>query len=321
MSFSCLRCHSTCAVWGGAGAPVQSVCGQSWLPPCPPLKPFLELPHCRIQGWTSSGLSPGLPCGSVVKSLPAVQETRVPSLDREDPLEEGLATRSSVLAWRIPWTEEPGGLQSVGPQRVRHACLTEWQQPVPSSPHWLGLAVPCLQAAVLEGYFHTVLSGHCANCPCGRSALRILEAESFHYPGFRETSRSAAWFLLDVSAAFGPSPSRRMLWGRCPTYFSPVCIGPLGPSGPCEGQQKCKLLGLNLSGHCPHRLEASRVCSKCAHDSSLVGVPAQGAEGPVCCLQDVQVQRNPRQPVFPLLFSEHKFLHQFILKQTKKIFF
>ena len=62
------------------------------------------------------------------------------------------------------------------------------------------------------------------------------------------------------------------------------------------------------------------MCSKCAHDSSLEGVPAQGAEGPVCFLQDVQVQRNPRQPVFPLLFSEHKFLHQFILKQ-KKFFF
>ena len=48
------------------------------------------------------------------------QEMRVPSLGGEDPLEEGMATRSSILAWRIPWTEEPGSLQSMGPQRVGH---------------------------------------------------------------------------------------------------------------------------------------------------------------------------------------------------------
>ena len=46
----------------------------------------------------------------MVKTPPAVQATRVPSLGGEDPLEEGMATHSSVLAWRIPWTEEPGGL-------------------------------------------------------------------------------------------------------------------------------------------------------------------------------------------------------------------
>ena len=48
--------------------------------------------------------------------LPAIWETWVPPLSQEDPLEEGMATRSSVLAWRIPWPEEPGGLQSVGLQ-------------------------------------------------------------------------------------------------------------------------------------------------------------------------------------------------------------
>ena len=47
-------------------------------------------------------------------------ETRVRSLGREDPLEKGMATHSSVIAWRIPWTEEPDGLQSMGSQRVRH---------------------------------------------------------------------------------------------------------------------------------------------------------------------------------------------------------
>ena len=58
--------------------------------------------------------------GSVLKNLPAVQETQVRSLGREDPLEEGVATHSRILAWRIPWTEEPGGLQSTGSHRVRH---------------------------------------------------------------------------------------------------------------------------------------------------------------------------------------------------------
>ena len=56
----------------------------------------------------------------MVKNLCAVQETGVQSLSQEDLLEKGMATHSSILAWRIPWTEEPGGLQSIGLQRVRH---------------------------------------------------------------------------------------------------------------------------------------------------------------------------------------------------------
>ena len=54
----------------------------------------------------------------MVKNLPEVQETRVQSLDQEDPLEEGMATHSSILAWRILWTEESGGPQSMGSQRL-----------------------------------------------------------------------------------------------------------------------------------------------------------------------------------------------------------
>ena len=55
-----------------------------------------------------------------VKNLPAMQETGVQFLGQEDPLEKGMATHSSILAWEIPWTEEPGGLQSTRSQRVRH---------------------------------------------------------------------------------------------------------------------------------------------------------------------------------------------------------
>ena len=60
----------------------------------------------------------GLPCGSVVKNPPAMQETQVQFLGLEDPLEEEMAIHSSILAWRILWTEEPGGLQSIRWQRV-----------------------------------------------------------------------------------------------------------------------------------------------------------------------------------------------------------
>ena len=56
----------------------------------------------------------------VVKNLPAMQETQVQSLGREDLLEKRMANHSSILAWRIPWTEQPGGLQCVGLQRVGH---------------------------------------------------------------------------------------------------------------------------------------------------------------------------------------------------------
>ena len=62
----------------------------------------------------------GFPGGSAIKNLPAMQETRVSSLGGEDPLEKGMATHSSILAWKIPWTEESGGLQSLGSQRVRY---------------------------------------------------------------------------------------------------------------------------------------------------------------------------------------------------------
>ena len=60
----------------------------------------------------------GFPDGSAVKNPPTSAGDTAPSLGQEDPLEEAMATCSSILAWRIPWTEEPGGLQSEGLQRV-----------------------------------------------------------------------------------------------------------------------------------------------------------------------------------------------------------
>ena len=62
-----------------------------------------------------------------------MQEMWVRSLDWEDPLEKEMATHSSILAWEIPWTEEPGGLQSMGSQRVRYSLATQQQQQLVST--------------------------------------------------------------------------------------------------------------------------------------------------------------------------------------------
>ena len=72
-----------------------------------------ELRHLNEKDWASL-------VAQMLKNLPAIQETWIRFLDWEYPLEKGMATHSSILAWRIPWTEEPGRLQSMGLQRVKH---------------------------------------------------------------------------------------------------------------------------------------------------------------------------------------------------------
>ena len=69
----------------------------------------------------------GFPCGSVVKNLPIKQEMHIQSLGQEDPLEREMATHSSILAWRIPWTEGPGGLQSMGSKELDATAHTQAQ--------------------------------------------------------------------------------------------------------------------------------------------------------------------------------------------------
>ena len=78
----------------------------------------------RLKKAAGYALTGADPVARWLKNLPALQESEevwVRSLGGKDPLEEGMATHSSILAWRIPWTEDPGGLQSIGQQRVRHA--------------------------------------------------------------------------------------------------------------------------------------------------------------------------------------------------------
>ena len=93
------------------------------------------LSHCKCTEISLSGhvfrvyydIYPSL-VAQTVKNLPSVQKTWLWSLGWEDPLEKGMATHSSILAWRIVWTEKPGGLQSVGSQRVRHNWVTDTAQ-------------------------------------------------------------------------------------------------------------------------------------------------------------------------------------------------
>ena len=98
--------------------------------------------HCLFSDWPQQELWGPLPCPhlnppcpptwflvprttQVVKNLPVTQATRLQSLGREDPLEKEMAIHSSTLAWKIPWTEEPGRLQSMGSQRVWHNWATK----------------------------------------------------------------------------------------------------------------------------------------------------------------------------------------------------
>ena len=99
------------------------------LPACPFTSvSVLEIPLLQVSFYglgsilysKTSILGRGLSGGSVIKNLPTMQETRVRSLGQEDPLEKGMAIHLSTLASRIPWTEEPGELQSIASHRVGH---------------------------------------------------------------------------------------------------------------------------------------------------------------------------------------------------------
>ena len=106
---------------------VSETMGLCGLQPGPSVHGILQ---ARILWWVAISFSRGSSqsrdqtwlslVAQTVKNLSAVQETQVHSLGREDPLEKGMATHHSILAWRIPWTEEPGGLQAMGLKRVGH---------------------------------------------------------------------------------------------------------------------------------------------------------------------------------------------------------
>ena len=105
-----------------------------------PLSKINQQYACGSVCWTSPG-------AQVVKNVPAMQETWVWSLGQEDPLGKGMATHSSIIAWEIPWTEEPGGLQSIVLHRVTH----EWSSLARTHPHcWALYSVPLICFSILS---------------------------------------------------------------------------------------------------------------------------------------------------------------------------
>ena len=102
----------------------------------------------------------------MVKNPPAMQEMQVQSLGQEDPLEEEMATHSSILAWRIPWTEEPGGLQSMGSQRVendlvsKHTCWYTEIQLVSHTAVTTSNVAKFTSVLIICLLFYTNKSGH-----------------------------------------------------------------------------------------------------------------------------------------------------------------
>ena len=147
----------------------------------------------------------------VVSNLPAMQETQVQSLNQKDPLEKEIATHSSILAWRIPWTEGPGRLQSMGSQRVRHDWVTntlERRQEVPA------LNVPCQPPQSSQSGIHL---GWEMCLPPGR-ALSQTRYEQEDWP---ETTRKLT-----------PSPYNlraQVMWLSSSLGFSPCCCPPRCP--------------------------------------------------------------------------------------------
>ena len=91
----------------------------------------------------------------MVKNLPVVQETRVQSFDQEDPLEKEMATHSSNLAWKIPWTEDAGMLQSIGSQRVTHDWGTN------AIKNLAAMQNTCVRSLGLEGTLKKGIATHC----------------------------------------------------------------------------------------------------------------------------------------------------------------
>ena len=101
--------------WSGLPFPPLGDLPDPGIVPESPASPALQADSLPTEPWGSPSL-----VAQMVKNQPAMRETQIQSLGREDPLEKGMATHSSILAWRFPWIEKPGRLQSMGFQTVGH---------------------------------------------------------------------------------------------------------------------------------------------------------------------------------------------------------
>ena len=135
-----------------------------------------------------------------LKRLPGMWETWVRSLGREDPLEKEMATHSSTLAWRIPWREEPGRLQSMGSQRVRHDWVTSLHfivvlfkyvddpQSISQSPRWDSICI--LQVKVFYFELHWMESK--LSCLCFIKSPQLFLKHWQSFPSIKLT----LWYLI-----------------------------------------------------------------------------------------------------------------------------
>ena len=141
-----------------------------------------------------------------VKNLPAMQETKVLPLGQEDPLEKGMATHSSILAWRLPWTEEPGGPQPIGLQRVRHDWTTNFLNKLDLLPCFSGEAKP-IEGRPSKGcpeVAHLQLGGH--SWRWAEGWLRALCSDPLDTAGTAKQNTEVNVTLI-------------LLLGACPTKF------------------------------------------------------------------------------------------------------
>ena len=141
----------------------------------------------------------------MVKNLPAVQETRIWSLCREDPLEKGMATHSSILAWEIPRTEGPSGLQSMGSQRIRHDWETNWNNYTKCNELKYNYNYSA-QCEVIFFFFSLlrVLVATCRNTPCHVGPLivaRVLWVERNSGPFQANAWKSQSMIFQVISSS------------------------------------------------------------------------------------------------------------------------
>ena len=137
----------------------------------------------------------------MVKRLPAVRETQVQSLGCEDPLEKEMATHPSILAWKIPWTEEPGGLQFVGSQRVEH----DWATNTSLVVQWLGLGGLTAQglSSTTGGRIKFPPASLCVqrnnNCPLSQDSLSFPYSLGLKWSSFYKRALTLEFFFRSSS--------------------------------------------------------------------------------------------------------------------------
>ena len=182
-----------------------------------------------------------------------MQEIKDQSLGGEDPLEEEMATHSSILAWKIPWAEEPGGLQSMGSQRVRHDWATNTQH---VNPHWHIFIIqsPQFTFGFTLGAIHSMGVDRCV-----RTCVHHCHTECCHCPRHPLCSSILLSFLLTSCNQFClfQNVLQLKLYG---TKTFHVCRGPRPPLGPPHSSSRI-FTGQGFDGNTTHQLKPVDSCS------------------------------------------------------------